>query len=152
MDQQVYRDIPRLQNAVWLHGRLSKFAGLPRRSCDGLLRTLKLGRNPFQLSRRKSAAEEISREASGWRIPENSAYLAKLIEKNESVLKGMRWKAFFYYSLEDKAMKDENTQEHKEHYSFKSRKCPKQIKELVEFEKEVLDTISNIKFHVSIVQ
>ena len=62
-------------------------------------------------------------------IPSKNAYLKRLIEKVENVIKRMRWKAFFFERNEDEdqdELNDEqNNQDHK--YEFKSRKCPPQI-------------------------
>ena len=74
-------------------------------------------------------------------IPSTSSYRLKLIEKIESVIKRMRWKAQFFMKEEE-----ENEGPKKENYGFKTRKCPKQCIELDNFEKDLLDTVKNIKF------
>lgn len=68
-----------------------------------------------------------------------SEYTKRLIEKTESVLKRMRWKAFFFLNPEIKA-------EEKETYGFNSRKTPPQIDEMIKFEDDLLQLIGNIKF------
>ena len=75
MTQIVYTDIPRLHDAVGLHRHLKKLLIFPRRSCDALVRTAKVGRNPFQLKTRRAAAARIAAEAGGWTIPQDSAVL-----------------------------------------------------------------------------
>ena len=65
-------------------------------------------------------------------IPSKNAYLKRLIEKVENVIKRMRWKAFFFERNEDEDQDelndDQNSQNHK--YGFKSRKCPPQIEDM----------------------
>ena len=47
--------------------------------------------------------------------PSRSSYQLKLIDKNESVIKRMRWKAFFF-------LKDNNSNEtERETFAFKSK-------------------------------
>ena len=75
-------------------------------------------------------------------IPPRNSYLKSLIEKVESAIKRMRWKAFFF---------DRNDQDNKEatnnnNSGFKSRKCPPQNSELDKFEADLLDMVHNIKF------
>ena len=75
-------------------------------------------------------------------IPPRNSYLKSLIEKVESAIKRMRWKAFFF---------DRNDQDNKEatnnnNFGFKSRKCPPQNSELDKFEADLLDMVHNIKF------
>ena len=81
-------------------------------------------------------------------IPSKNAYLKRLIEKVENVIKRMRWKAFFFERNEDEdqdELNDEqNNQDHK--YGFKSRKCPPQIEDMEKFEDDLLEMVKNIKF------
>ena len=70
---------------------------------------------------------------------DNREYIKRLIEKTESLIKRMRWKAFFYLHPEAKAEK-------KETYGFKSRKTPPQIDDMMKFEDDLLQTIENIQF------
>ena len=68
-------------------------------------------------------------------IPDKKSYLLKLVEKIESVVKRMRWKAYFYLQREnnvensnnsdsfDNGLDDSNV-ERKECYGFKSSKHP----------------------------
>ena len=74
-------------------------------------------------------------------LPPKNSYLKRLIEKVESVIKRMRWKAFFF---------DQNSDD-KEHvtdekFGFKSRKCPPQNDEMDKFEADLMDMVKNIKF------
>ena len=74
-------------------------------------------------------------------IPTSSitSYQLKLIEKVESVIKRMRWKAHFF-------LNGDNTEEiRKETLGFKSRRHPPQPNELEMFEKD-LHIINSIKF------
>ena len=83
-------------------------------------------------------------------IPPKNAYLKKLIEKVENVIKRMRWKAFFFE--QDGEQDGENyeeqgiDQDENNKYGFKSRKCPPQIEDMEKFEDELLDMVRNIKF------
>ena len=69
-----------------------------------------------------------------------SSYQLKLIDKIESVIKRMRWKAFFF-------LKDNNSNETaRETFVFKSKRHPTQITEMQCFEKDLLDMIRSLKF------
>ena len=72
--------------------------------------------------------------------PSITSYQLKLIEKVESVIKRMRWKAHFF-------LNGDNTEEiRKETFGFKSRHHPPQPTELEMFEKDLLHIINLIKF------
>ena len=72
--------------------------------------------------------------------PHNNSYKTKLIEKIESVIKRMRWRAHFYLNKEQT---DNNI---KETFGFNSRKCPPSCTELTPFEKDMLDIITSLKY------
>ena len=72
-------------------------------------------------------------------IPSKSFYQLKLIDKIESVIKRMQWKAHFFIS-------GNVIGGDKESFGFKSKKCPAQIKELEAFKKDLLDIVKSIKF------
>ena len=72
-------------------------------------------------------------------IPSRDNYLRNLIEKVESVLKRMRWKAHFF-------LKGEKSQEKTNYFGLLSNKTPPTILELKAFEEDVLKIIENIKF------
>ena len=72
-------------------------------------------------------------------IPSRDNYLRNLIEKVESVLKRMRWKAHFF-------LKGEKSQEKTNFFGLPSNKTPPTILELKAFEEDVLKIIENIKF------
>jgi hypothetical protein len=61
-----------------------------------------------------------------------------MIEKVESVVRRMRWKALFYEKPELTSMK--NT------YGFKTNKAPPQMEHLIPFENHLYDMIRNIQF------
>ena len=72
--------------------------------------------------------------------PSITSYQLKLIEKVESVIKRMRWKAHFF-------LNGDNTEEiRKETFGFKSRHHPPQPTELEMFEKDLLHIINSVKF------
>ena len=87
-------------------------------------------------------------------IPDKKSYLIKLVDKIESVVKRMRWKAYFYLQresdLQDSSILingvDHAESESKEFYGFKSRKHPGSCKELESFEKELIGLINKIEF------
>ena len=81
-------------------------------------------------------------------VPPRKTYLMQLIAKVESVIKRMRWKAFFFQENETNVTEDTNSTE--ENYGFKSRNCPPQINELEGFESDLIKMTKNIKFrHVN---
>ena len=75
-------------------------------------------------------------------VPSNRLYLKKLIEMTESVLKRMRWRAFFFLRSDDMEVE----QREEEYYGFNSRRCPPQMDELKSFEDDVEKLIGNIQF------
>ena len=75
-------------------------------------------------------------------IPPRNSYLKSLIEKVESAIKRMRWKAFFF----DRNEQDNNDATNNDNFGFKSRKCPPQNSDLDKFEADLLDMVHNVKF------
>ena len=73
--------------------------------------------------------------------PTKTSYQLMLMEKIESVIKRMRWKAHFYQKKDTSNIAYTN-------YGFKTRNYPLQCKELQNFEKDLLDTIKLIKFQI----
>ena len=71
-----------------------------------------------------------------------------MIEKIESVIKRMRWKAHFYLNKDksEKASEKEPEEKQKNNYGFKSRHYPSQCAELKKFEEEVISIIHKIEF------
>ena len=79
-------------------------------------------------------------------IPPASTYKKRLIEKVESVIKRMRWKAFFFLKAVDDEEKEPAKNKSKENmFGFKSRKCPPQIEELKSFEDDMLQMTENVR-------
>ena len=74
-------------------------------------------------------------------IPSRTDYLTRLIEKVESVIKRMRWRAFFFLKSDQS---DTNSTE--EHFGFKSRKCPPRVEELQAFEEDLLEMVESVQF------
>ena len=66
-------------------------------------------------------------------------YTKRLIEKTESVIKRMRWKAFFFLNPDKKS-------EQLETFGFNSRRTPPQIREMIKFEDDFLRVIENLQF------
>ena len=73
-------------------------------------------------------------------IPSKTSCNLKLIEKIESVIKRMRWKAYFFLN-EGKCQSD-----NKNTFGFRSRYHLSQRLELEKFEKDLFNCISSIKF------
>ena len=73
-------------------------------------------------------------------IPSKTSYNLKLIEKIESVIKRMWWKAYFFLN-EGKCQSD-----NKNTFGFTSRYHPTQIFELEKFEKDLFNIANSIKF------
>ena len=71
-------------------------------------------------------------------IPSERSYKLQLMEKTEMVIKRMRWKAIFSET-------DENDRNAKT-YGLKTSKCPPQVKELSNFENDLLDLVKNVEF------
>ena len=69
-------------------------------------------------------------------VPSKKLYLKILIDKVELLIKRMRCKALFL----------ENESESTFIYGFKTRKCPPQHKDLMEFEDDLQKMISNVQF------
>ena len=83
-------------------------------------------------------------------IPSRSSYqyIKKLIKKTESIIKRIRWKAFFFEQnkVKNKTNHDNDNDDSNSaadnNFGFKSRKCPPQNEELNNFEADVYDMIT----------
>ena len=75
-------------------------------------------------------------------MPSADAYRKKLVVMVESVIKRMRWKAFFFLH----GGGDEEKQESDANYGLKSRKCPPLVDELKPFEEDMLKLVENVEF------
>ena len=80
-------------------------------------------------------------------IPPKNSYLKALIDKTESFLTRLRWKAIFFLNKKDNKEEKEEENLPNDSYNFKSEKVPPKVKELISFEEDVYKLISNIKFH-----
>ena len=86
-------------------------------------------------------------------IPNNNSYKLLLIEKIESFIKRLRWKALFYIDKnENKSNKnnDENisatqNSDYKNNFGFKTKNTPPPVAELERFEDDLFDIAKNIK-------
>jgi len=72
-------------------------------------------------------------------LANKNTFLQKLIEKTESLIQRMRWKAFFFLNP------NSDTQA-KETYGFNSKHLPPHVKELYDFEDCMRDMIQRINF------
>ena len=77
--------------------------------------------------------------------PSRREYVRTLLEKVESVIKRMRWKAFFFLRGDTDSSDSEHEGVH-EYYGFKSKRTPPQIQEMINFENDMLDMVNNIQF------
>ena len=77
-------------------------------------------------------------------IPRKISYTKALMEKTESFLKRLRWKAYFFLnnSNEDESHEGNNGI----NFKFKSDAVPPQIPQLVSFENDMYELVRNIKF------
>ena len=80
-------------------------------------------------------------------IPPRNSYLKALIDKTESFLTRLGWKAIFFLNKKDNKEEKEEETVPNNNYNFKSEKVPPKVKELISFEEDVYKLISNIKFH-----
>ena len=71
-------------------------------------------------------------------IPPTDAYRINLLDKVESVLKRMRWKAFFFLNPSTESQPNE--------FNLKSRKCPPPIDDHKPFEDDMFRMVENLKF------
>ena len=76
-------------------------------------------------------------------IPADNEYRKRLIEKVESFVRRLRWKAFFFLRGDSRTETDFN---HKESYGFNSAKSPPYVEELKPFEDDLIELIENLKF------
>ena len=76
-------------------------------------------------------------------IPSRDSYLRNLIEKAESVLKRMRWKAHFFLKGEKS---QEKSQENTRNFGLLSNKTPPTVLELKPFKEDVIKLLETIKF------
>ena len=74
-------------------------------------------------------------------IPSEFSYKKSLIEKVESLIKRMRWRAFFFLKNEDGHQDNLDDK-----FGFKSTKCPPQVDDMKPFEEDMLRMVENIKF------
>ena len=72
-------------------------------------------------------------------IPTKINYKTSLLEKVESVIKRMRWKALFF--LNPKADQQQTNK-----FNLKSRKCPPPVDELKPFEEDMFQLVDNVTF------
>ena len=88
--------------------------------------------------------EKINLHYSNKNIPIASErhYKSNLLEKIEAVIKRMRWKAAFF----DEENENENEYQQEETYGLKTKNTPRQIPEMTDFEKELIELARNVKF------
>ena len=76
-------------------------------------------------------------------IPLERTYLLQLMEKVEIVITRMRWKAIHFNNNDSRDnIKEKNT----EWYGLKSPYSPRQVKKLIPFENDLVESLRNIKF------
>ena len=77
-------------------------------------------------------------------IPSEREYKLQLMESIEKLIKKMRWK--FIFADDDK---DNPESIERNTYGLKSRNCPKPVKELSAFEKDLCEFINQIKLRMN---
>ena len=82
--------------------------------------------------------EKVKNISKNIPIPSERAYLLQLMEKIEMFITRMRWKAIHFNS--------KTNDNSSERYGLKTLKCPKQVKELVPFENDLIDMLKVINF------
>lgn len=88
-------------------------------------------------------------------IPNNDSYLKALIDKTSNFIRRIRWRALFFLKNQDDShdqdSSDSNSdedsvgQKHR-NFGFKSENNPPPVREIANFEKDVWNLVSNIKF------
>ena len=75
--------------------------------------------------------------------PDKISYKLRLLEKIEIFIKKMRWRAVFFINNNKKA-----TEDYKEAfgYGLKSGRSPPQVKDLIEFEDDLVRIVKELKF------
>ena len=74
-------------------------------------------------------------------LPTHNTYLRNLIDKTESFVQRIRWKAHFFLH------NNENTQTDRTNaYGLKSKRCAPPVKELKHFEEDLANMIESVKF------
>ena len=73
-------------------------------------------------------------------IPSKECYQLKLINKLKSLVKCLRWRAFYYLNQQ------KCDHEIKETFGLKSRKCPPTCPNLIPFKKDLSDMVLSLKF------
>ena len=76
-------------------------------------------------------------------IASRSTYMKAMIDKCESLIYRMRWKAYFF----EKKKKPEDEEVHINNYNFKSENTPPRSTLLDNFEESIFDLVSRIKFN-----
>ena len=76
-------------------------------------------------------------------IPSQAAYLKELIGKVESVLKRMRWRAFYYLKSGTDTDDEQSTANY---YGLDSRKSPPHVEELSAFEDSLAKLVKSVSF------
>ena len=71
-------------------------------------------------------------------IPNRNTFKIGLLDKVESLIKRMRWKAYFFLNP--------STDKNRSQFDLKSRKCPPPIDELKPFEDDLFHMVETIKF------
>ena len=81
-------------------------------------------------------------------IPDNNSYKLLLIEKIESFIKRIRWKAFFFLNSEQNQNKTnlESQNDSENNFGFKTKSTPPQCAELEKFEEDLLNLARNLQF------
>ena len=77
-------------------------------------------------------------------LPPPRTYLKSLVEKVESVVRRMRWKAHLFLTGQNDEPDDSNSDN--SNFGFKSPKCPPQVEEMRGFEDDLTSLVRSIRF------
>ena len=75
-------------------------------------------------------------------VPSRTSYKSELIDKIEIVIKPMRWEALFFLNNKEKAKEEAK----RKTFGFKSKHHPCQLRELDNFEKDLFNVNTSLKF------
>lgn len=86
-------------------------------------------------------------------LPTHREYTKRLLEKVESIIKRMRWKAFFFLNKDsdtDSTSETDSTSSeddvNHQYYGFKSKRTPPPIEGMAGFEKDMIQMVEDLEF------
>ena len=77
-------------------------------------------------------------------LADKKNYKVELVRKTEALIKRMRWKAIFFLARDKNEVEEDA--DRPETFGLPSKKCPSQVKELIQFENDLLKLVKDIEF------